>query len=493
LTITCGFSRGRFLLYASPFASEQDEDIERRDSLLTINFSSGFAAILVLAVTSALFVDSFGWLVFLLGVDRSAILRDDSCSLAETVTTIFDVGRFCLPAEGSCRVVEFFPDESTLIRASPRFCEDSAGDPLSLLHDCSCSLLVKRGLSLLVACTEEASVLATWWLPSDDPRRSPDACRDDVLTTGGLSILENSRTLLGVGGVEEQTRLLATIGFLPVSGRVCDKHGSDFLARAPGSWPDSAIVLRAIGSSKDERARRCLSRLLQNLSRSDLMFDTLSACAKHCSCLGLEGERYGELSINRVFAEYSLRVLLWREDFLRGGEGGLGAGIACVRAPRGALIADDSSVVVVVVVVVRGVVGVVFFLRIVDVQRCTRILVRVGEIGKYSISESSVDRVSGFWSLPSVPSETVGSTFTLFLPCHPKVAQSRLKSPRSETKLVTRAIVGATACRYAELLVVVLLWLCACSKERIARGASERTGSRTNIDRLSREELVPCT
>jgi len=152
------------------------------------------------------------------------------------------------------------------------------------------------------------------------------------------------------------------------------------------------------------RARRCLSRLLQNLSRSDLIFDTLSACAKHCSCLGLEGEGYGELSINRVFAEYSLRVLLWREDFLRGGEGGLGAGIACVRAPRGALIADDSSVVVVVVVVVLvgDVVGVAF-VKIVDVlesaQRCTRILVRVGEIGKYSISESSVDRVSGFWSL----------------------------------------------------------------------------------------------
>lgn len=38
---------------------------------------------------------------------------------------------------------------------------------------------------------------------------------------------------------------------------------------------------------------------------------------------------------------------------------------------------------------------------IVDVHeallRCTRILVRVGEIGKYSISESSVDKVSRFW------------------------------------------------------------------------------------------------
>jgi len=62
------------------------------------------------------------------------------------------------------------------------------------------------------------------------------------------------------------------------------------------------------------------------------MLDTLSACAKHCSCLGFEYAVY-ELSINRVFSEYNfLRVLLWRDDFLRGGEGGLGADIACERA-----------------------------------------------------------------------------------------------------------------------------------------------------------------
>jgi len=145
------------------------------------------------------------------------------------------------------------------------------------------------------------------------------------------------------------------------------------------------------------------------------MFDTLSACAKHCSCLGLEGEGYGELSINRVFAEYSLRVLLWREDFLRGGEGGLGAGIACVRAPRG----------VVVVVVVVG----VALVRIADVpesaQRCTRILVRVGEIGKYSISESSVDRVSGFWSLRACRAKLPAPFSCCFYPAtqkSPKVA-----------------------------------------------------------------------
>lgn len=68
--------------------------------------------------------------------------------------------------------------------------------------------------------------------------------------------------------------------------------------------------------------------MLQNLSLSDLMLDTLSACAKHCSCLGFEYAVY-ELSINRVLSEYNFKVLLWRDDFLRGGEGGLDADIVC--------------------------------------------------------------------------------------------------------------------------------------------------------------------
>lgn len=77
------------------------------------------------------------------------------------------------------------------------------------------------------------------------------------------------------------------------------------------------------------RFRRCRSRLLQNFSLSDLILVTLSARAKHCSCRGFDEEEYNELSISRVLSEYSFRVLLWREDFLRGGEGGLGADIAC--------------------------------------------------------------------------------------------------------------------------------------------------------------------
>jgi len=109
---------------------------------------------------------------------------------------------------------------------------------------------------------------------------------------------------------------------------------------------DTLAVFEAIGLLEDVRTialwscsrfRRCRSRLLQNLSLSDLMLDTLSACAKHCSCLGFEYAVY-ELSINRVFSEYNFKVLLCREDFLRGGEGGLGADIVC-----GTILPDDEG------------------------------------------------------------------------------------------------------------------------------------------------------
>lgn len=53
---------------------------------------------------------------------------------------------------------------------------------------------------------------------------------------------------------------------------------------------------------------------------------------------------------------------------------------------------DLESRVVVVVVSVNEVIVDELFGRL---FRCTRILVKVGEIGKYSISVSSVDRVSG--------------------------------------------------------------------------------------------------
>jgi hypothetical protein len=59
-------------------------------------------------------------------------------------------------------------------------------------------------------------------------------------------------------------------------------------------------VVRVIALWNCSRPRRCRSRLLQNLSRSDRMPDDApSACAKHCSCLGFDGAAC-ELSISRV-------------------------------------------------------------------------------------------------------------------------------------------------------------------------------------------------
>lgn len=54
---------------------------------------------------------------------------------------------------------------------------------------------------------------------------------------------------------------------------------------------------------------------------------------------------------------------------------------------------------------------------------CTRILVKVGEIGKYSISVSSVDRVSGFFcGFARARSVQLSASESLlaFLPCHRK-------------------------------------------------------------------------
>lgn len=55
----------------------------------------------------------------------------------------------------------------------------------------------------------------------------------------------------------------------------------------------------------------------------------------------------------------------------------------------------ESTVVVVVVAVVVFGDEVTVDELLEPLFRCTRILVKVGEIGKYSISVSSVDRVSG--------------------------------------------------------------------------------------------------
>jgi len=178
LTIVCGFSRGRFLLFVSLFTSEQDEDTERKDSLLTSSFSGDFVIIFVffgsdkifLAICDdVLFVGDFCWElnVFLVVADCSVVFCNNSCPLGDTATTILrdlSTERFCL-LEEPYGIVELFitvPDESTLVctpLASFSFCfckaflistdeEISAGDLLSLLHDCSCSFFVKRSFSL---------------------------------------------------------------------------------------------------------------------------------------------------------------------------------------------------------------------------------------------------------------------------------------------------------------------------------------------------------
>lgn len=169
--------------------------------------------------------------------------------------------------------------------------------------------------------------------------------------------------------------------------------------------PGVLVVFEVIGLLEDVRVmialwncsrfRRCRSRLLQNFSLSDLMLVTLSARVKHCSCRGFDEEC--ELSISRVLSEYSFRVLLWREDFLRGGEGGLDADIACDGELRGRALMTGGELVAAENGTDRSVCE--NEEKTVDVLdallRCTRILVKVGEIGKYSISESSVDKVSG--------------------------------------------------------------------------------------------------
>lgn len=133
--------------------------------------------------------------------------------------------------------------------------------------------------------------------------------------------------------------------------------------------------------------------MLQNFSRSDLILVTLSARAKHCSCRGFDEEC--ELSINRVFSEYNFRVLLWREDFLRGGEGGLDADIAWDGKLRGEALMTGGDLEVAENGTVRSVCENEKTVDVLEaLLRCTRILVKVGEIGKYSISESSVDKVS---------------------------------------------------------------------------------------------------
>ncbi|KYN03933.1 hypothetical protein ALC62_05234 [Cyphomyrmex costatus] len=225
LTIVCGFSRGRFLLFTSLVTSEQDEDTERKDSLLTTNFSGGFATIFVffdsvlVICDSALFAGDFnGTLdVLFVAVSCSGVFRNTSCPLSETaVLRDLSTGRFCLFADEIVELFTTVPDESilfctSLVSFSLFFCkafltstgEESSCDLLSLLQDCSCSFFVKRSFSLFAVERSSDFVL------SGDLCLTlvitEVACLDGTFTVVSLSsFTEDSRILLDAGDVEGQ-------------------------------------------------------------------------------------------------------------------------------------------------------------------------------------------------------------------------------------------------------------------------------------------------
>lgn len=173
-----------------------------------------------------LLVGDFSWEldVFLVVADCSDVFCNNSCPLGETAAMILrdlSTERFCLLDE-PYGIVELFttvPDESTLVCASLAsfsfcFCkafltstgeEISAGDLLSLLHDCSCSFFVKRSFPLFAL--DKGSDLVAIWLLSGDLCRSlvTEVYLDGTFTVGSLSIfVEDSCMVLDVGDDKEQ-------------------------------------------------------------------------------------------------------------------------------------------------------------------------------------------------------------------------------------------------------------------------------------------------
>ncbi|KYQ51052.1 hypothetical protein ALC60_09849 [Trachymyrmex zeteki] len=225
LTIVCGFSRGRFLL----FTSEQDEDIERKDSLLTTSFSGGFATIFVffgsvlVICDDALFAGDFSWAldVFFVTVSCSGrcsdVFRNTSCPLSETTLRDLSTGRFCLLVDEIAELFTTVPDESilvctSLVSFSLCFCkafltstgEESSCDLLSLLQDCSCSFFVKRSFSLFAVERGSDFVLSGDFCLT--LVATEVACLDGTFTAASLSsFTEGSRIFLDAGDVEEQT------------------------------------------------------------------------------------------------------------------------------------------------------------------------------------------------------------------------------------------------------------------------------------------------
>lgn len=84
--------------------------------------------------------------------------------------------------------------------------------------------------------------------------------------------------------------------------------------KVPGDTRTAVTApLGASGLLEVARARRCLSRLPQNRSLSDLMLETTTAApsaAKHCSCLGLDGRELSAISVRASADVYSLKVRL---------------------------------------------------------------------------------------------------------------------------------------------------------------------------------------
>ncbi|KYN27716.1 hypothetical protein ALC57_02780 [Trachymyrmex cornetzi] len=233
LTIVCGFSRGRFLLFTSLIASEQDEDIERKDSLLTTSFSGGFETVFVFFGSSlvicddVLFAGDFSWALDALFVAVSCsercsgrcsdVFRNISCPLSETALRDLSTGRFCLLVDEIVELFTTVPDESilvctSLVSFSLCFCkafltstgEESSCDLLSLLQDCSCSFFVKRSFSLFAVERGSDFILSGDFCLT--LVATEVACLDGTFTAVSLSsFTEDSRILLDAGDVEEQT------------------------------------------------------------------------------------------------------------------------------------------------------------------------------------------------------------------------------------------------------------------------------------------------
>lgn len=110
------------------------------------------------------------------------------------------------------------------------------------------------------------------------------------------------------------------------SWKLFDRHDSDFflfdteLETFDRAWTGLLEEVRN-NDCKLSRLFLYLSRLLQSRSRSELTLEASSA--KHCLCLDLKDSVLLLVVRCLVLETYILRVLLFLEDCLLGGDGGL--------------------------------------------------------------------------------------------------------------------------------------------------------------------------